>query len=84
MKQLLAMSPDTSAYFNVIAPGFEDEAVFVGSTSGNEFVAPLTAGRDYKVRVYLMRNAARRNESASYEITFTITSGPAGTPPASD
>jgi hypothetical protein len=66
------------------APGFEDEAIFVGSTSGNEFVAPLTAGGNYKVRVYLMRNAARRNESASYEFTFTITNGPAGTPPASD
>ena len=26
-----------SAYFNVMAPG-KDEAVFIGSTSGNEFI----------------------------------------------
>ena len=75
---------NTSAYFNVMPPGSQGDAIFVGSTSGNTFSAPLASSGDYTVRVYLMRNAARRNESSSYTVTFTITSGPAGTAPRSD
>jgi len=70
-------SSNASNYFNVMPPG-SDAATFVGSTSGNEFSGALTAAGDYTVRVYLMRNAARRNESASYTITFKILNGPPG------
>ena len=38
--------------------------MFVGSTSGNRFSGVLPTDGDYAIRVYLMRNAARRNESA--------------------
>jgi hypothetical protein len=57
-------SANTSNYFNVTADG-ADEALFVGSRDGSRYQAKVNAGR-YKVIVYLMRNAARRNQTASY------------------
>jgi len=60
-----------STYFNVMAPG-EDSAIFIGSTEGNRFSRKLPRSGDYVVRVYLMRNAARRNETSSYSIEFKI------------
>jgi hypothetical protein len=59
-------------YFNVLPPG-DETAIFIGSTSGNHFAGTLPTNGDYTVRVYLMRNAARRNETASYSIDFKIT-----------
>jgi hypothetical protein len=56
----VSMATDNGAnYFNIIAPGKENEAMFVGSSSGNQFEGRLPANGDYKVRVYLMRSAAR-------------------------
>jgi hypothetical protein len=60
-------------YFNVLPPGSHDVAIFVGSTSGNEWTGVLPAAGDYTIRVYLMRSAARRNESASYTLTVGVT-----------
>lgn len=75
-------------YFNVLPPGSNDKAIFVGSTDGNEWTGALPADGEYKVRVYLMRSAARRNETASYTLTVGITGTPKaselGTAPASD
>jgi len=74
-----------SAYFNVMPPG-SDSAIFIGSTSGNEFSADLTTAGEYTIRVYLMRNAARRNESVNYTLDVGISgdvkkSGAAATAP---
>ena len=63
-----------SAYFNVLPPG-TDEAIFVGSTVGNRFEAELLADGVYTIRVYLMRNAARRNETANYTLEVGIACG---------
>ena len=63
---------NTSTYFNVLPPG-EDTAIFIGSTSGNRFEGNATKDGDYTVRVYLMRNAARRGATASYTIRFAVT-----------
>jgi hypothetical protein len=75
-------------YFNVLPPGSNDAAIFVGSTDGNEWTGALPADGEYKVRVYLMRSAARRNETASYTLTVGIIGSPKasdfGTAPASD
>lgn len=60
-----------SAYFNVLPPN-DDTALFVGSLSGNSFNGALPRDGEYTVRVYLMRNAARRNESARYTVNFTM------------
>jgi hypothetical protein len=59
-------------YFNVLPPGSET-AIVVGSTSGSEWTGTLPADGDYTVRVYLMRSAARRNETANYTLTVGIT-----------
>lgn len=62
---------NASGYFNVSAPGAE-EALFVGSVSGNDFSATLPASGEYRIQVYLMRNAARRNETADYTLTVKV------------
>jgi hypothetical protein len=67
----------TATYFNVLPPGSNDVAIFVGSSGGNEWSGALPADGEYKLRVYLMRSAARRNESASYTLTVGVT-GSAG------
>jgi hypothetical protein len=71
-----------SNYFNVLPPGSET-ALFVGSTSGNNWTGSLPADGDYTVRVYLMRSAARRNEKASYTLSIDIAGG-LGKAPSSD
>ena len=60
-----------SAYFNILPPGSE-EAIFVGSTSGNRFDGKLTFDGVYTIRVYLMRNAARRGEISKYALKVNI------------
>lgn len=75
-------------YFNVLPPGSNDVALFVGSMSGAEWSGVVSADGDYKVRVYLMRSAARRHETARYTLTVGLTGAaqPAdlGQAPASD
>ena len=55
------------AYFNLLPPGSE-EALFVGSSGGSRFEGKLPADGEYTIRVYLMRNAARRNERAKFSL----------------
>lgn len=61
-----------SNYFNVLPPG-SDAAIAIGANLGNEWTGTLPVDGDYTVRVYLMRNAARRNERANYTLTVGIT-----------
>jgi hypothetical protein len=63
-------------YFNVLPPDSNDEALFVGSSDGNKWTGALPTDGEYKVRVYLMRSAARRNETANYTLTVGITGAP--------
>lgn len=62
-----------ATYFNIMAPGSKDEAFFIGSTSGNQYEGTLPASGDYRLRVYMMRSAARRNEVANYRLEVIIT-----------
>lgn len=86
----VALKPSNAAtYFNVLPPGSDDVAVFVGSSGGLEWSGRLDDDGEYKVRVYLMRSAARRNEPSSYTLSVAITGRAAtatqlGTPPAGD
>ena len=71
-------------YFNVLPPGSE-AAVFVGPTSGNDWHGVLPVDGEYRIRVFLMRSAARRNEQANYTLSVAIAPGSgdakvAGTP----
>ncbi|MEI8593686.1 hypothetical protein [Photobacterium sp. Hal280] len=65
----------TATYFNILAPGENEAAMFNGSVSDNQYEGKLPASGDYKVRVYMMRSAARRNEVADYRIELMINSG---------
>jgi len=62
-------------YFNVIAAG-TDTALFIGSSSGNSFRGLLPSDGDVRVRVYLMRPAARRHEASSYSLHIGISGVP--------
>jgi hypothetical protein len=63
-----------SSYLNTKARG-SSEALFDGSVGGNlgDVIAPSSG--DYVVEVYLMRNAARRGESAAFSLTVEVTGG---------
>lgn len=80
---LVKLEPSNlSNYFNINPPG-TDVSMFIGSTSGNIFRRLLPADGDYSIRVYLMRNAARRNESSSYTLSISLTGSPLAAVPAS-
>lgn len=66
------VSSNASANFNVTAPGAE-QAMFIGSTSGTSFQDTVPSTGDYKIDLFLMRNAARRNETANFTITIGAT-----------
>ncbi|HSV92270.1 MAG TPA: hypothetical protein VLH81_04300, partial [Desulfobacterales bacterium] len=57
-----------STYFNVLPPGSKDLAMYAAQT-GEEYKGILPADGDYAIRVYLVRAAARRNESSDYTLT---------------
>jgi len=58
-------------YFNVMVAG-TDNALFIGSSSGTRFSGLLPSDSDVSVRVYLMRPAARRNETSAYSLKLGI------------
>ena len=65
----------------MLPPGSNDVAVFVGSSAAPNGPGTLAADGEYTIRVYLMRSAARRNETASYTLTVGI-AGSAARPPS--
>jgi hypothetical protein len=67
------------AYFNVLPPGSNGEAIFIGSTLGDTFEGTLEKDGEYTVRVYQMRAGARRGESAQYTLSTRIDGGSSAT-----
>ena len=65
-------SQHTATYFNILAPGQNEVAFFNGSISENQYEGTLPATGDYKIRVYMMRSAARRNEAAPYRLEIIV------------
>lgn len=75
---------NASTYFNVLPPRSQ-EAIFNSSLAGGRFSRRLGDTGDYRVRVYMMRNAARRGERTSYSLAVAVGGRPgggAGTTPA--
>jgi len=60
-----------SNYFNVLPPGSKDVAMHVGQT-GEDYTGVLPTDGDYTIRVYLVRAAARRNETSTYTLTVSV------------
>lgn len=65
-------------YFNVLAPGSNDEAIFVGSNEGNNFSGTLSVSGPYKIRVYQMRASARRGQVGGYRLSIAVEGRGAG------
>jgi hypothetical protein len=72
-----------ASYFNILPPGETEVAMFNGSINGNQYEGALPKSGDYKIRVYMMRSAARRNEVANYRLEM-IVSTPSSTSGAKD
>ena len=62
-------------FFNVLPPGSDDEAIFIGSNEGNSFGGTLGISGAYKIRVYQMRATARRGETGNFTLTLSVTGG---------
>lgn len=63
---------NASTYFNVTAPGAQ-QAMFIGSTSGNTMKEVIPSSGDYTIDLFIMRNAARRGETTNFTITIGAT-----------
>lgn len=75
--QALFSPSNRSCYFNAYEPGAE-EAAHIGSSAGNEFGRSPTRAGAYRFQVYLMRNAARRNETCRFSLALELTGKPGG------
>jgi hypothetical protein len=61
--------------YNVLPPESMDAAMYIGQFGG-DFKGILPTDGDFTIRVYLMRSAARRNESSDYTLTISVTGKP--------
>jgi len=65
------LSTNSANYFNVLPSGSE-EALFIGSTQGTVADVRLPETGTFLIRVYLMRSAARRGETANYSLAISL------------
>ena len=59
-------------YFNLLPPGSTNAAMASGELSENRFEGLLPDDGVYTVRVYLIRAAARRNESSNFKLSIAV------------
>lgn len=57
--------------FNVTAPGAQ-RALFVGASSGSNFRRRLSSGGAYTIRVFQMRQGARRQTETAYTLAIGL------------
>lgn len=80
----VSLQTNSGANYFIVLPPESDAAIAMGEVLGNKWTGTLPADGDYRVRVYLMRSAARRNETANFTLTVGITGSAdakvAGTP----
>lgn len=62
--------------FNILPPGSNDVAMFSDGYAENPFSGLLPVDGTYTIRVYLMRSAARRNESSRFSLSVEVTGKP--------
>jgi uncharacterized protein YgiM (DUF1202 family) len=75
-RMVVALTPSNpSTYFNIFAPGdrpAESAAMYVAATNGLRYDGVLPSDGDYRIQVFINRNAARRNESTKYTLNVSI------------
>jgi hypothetical protein len=62
-----------ASYFNVLPPGSDGVAMFIGQTAGDRYAGLLPTDGVYTLRVYLMRSAARRQERSDFTLSLELT-----------
>lgn len=63
---------NTATYFNILEPGETEVAIYNGSIEGNMYEGVTARSGDYRIRIYMMRSAARRNEKADYGLEVAV------------
>jgi hypothetical protein len=72
-KMSVSFTPENpSCHFNVLPPGSE-QALHDGTNGGNVFSGTLPVSGDYATHVYLVQDAAQRDEVCDYSIKIEVT-----------
>ncbi len=61
-----------SAFFNILPPGSDGYAIYIGSMNGNEAQITLPEDGTYAIRVYLMGNDKDAGKSVAYSIQVSL------------
>lgn len=64
---------DGTIYFNILPPGSDGEAIFIGSMAADPFARiTLPENGDYTIRVYLMGNDEGTGKTVNYNLDLSI------------
>jgi hypothetical protein len=58
--------------FNILPPGSSGEAVFIGSSEGNDATNLPTVAGEYTIRVYLMGGATKSGKAYPYTLSVAV------------
>ncbi|WMI64115.1 hypothetical protein RBH94_08525 [Aestuariibaculum sp. YM273] len=61
-----------SSYFNLLPPGSDNVADFIGQTQGDTCKMVLPQTGVYKIRVYQMRSSARRGTEVKFKLDVSL------------
>lgn len=59
-------------YFNILPPGSDGAAIYIGSVEGNSARIDLPEDGDYTIRVYLMGNDRDTGKTVGYNLDLSI------------
>ncbi len=68
----VVLSSRGRAYFNILPPGSQDRAIFIGSRDGAQARVRLPADGDYIIRVYLMGDDKDRGRTLPFTLSAAI------------
>jgi hypothetical protein len=68
----VSLITDGTAYFNILPPDSDGEAIYIGSIDGNDASVKLPAAGDYTIRVYLMGNDKDSGQTVPFTLSMTI------------
>ncbi|WP_372572566.1 hypothetical protein [Ruegeria jejuensis] len=70
--QAVGTNGNGTVYFNILPPGSDGEALYIGSINGNSTTIDLPESGDYTIRVYLMGNDRDTGKTVGYNIDLSI------------
>lgn len=59
-------------YFNILPPGSDGEAIYIGSVNGNTTTVDLPENGTYSIRVYQMGNDRDTGKTSGFNIDLSI------------